>query len=171
MEVSSIGDSEMNRNQKIFKDFNSFLLKIKGIGPRMLEYGISFNLKVFGLREMHLRTLGIRTLAKAKALERAQIRESAQAKSVIESGAVFFAKDTDEAHKDTIACFETYLNAPYSLLQVITKIQPQKGSIVITLALSLTMKKPEAQSIRSRLRSVHYCCGDRVHYTTATKHL
>jgi hypothetical protein len=166
MEVSSIGDSEMNRNQKIFKDFNSFLLKIKGIGPRMLEYGISFNLKVFGLREMHLRTLG-----KAKALERAQIRESAQAKSVIESGAVFFAKDTDEAYKDTIACFETYLNAPNSLLQVITKIQPQKGSIVITLALSLTMKKPEAQSIRSRLRSVHYCCGDRVHYTTATKHL
>lgn len=107
----------MNKNHQIFEDFNSFLLTIRGIDPRMFEYGISFNLKIFGLREMHLRTLD-----KAKELEEAQKRESVQAKSVLESGAVFFAKDTDKAYKDTIAYFEAYLNALYSLLQVITRI-------------------------------------------------
>ena len=42
----------------------------------------------------------------------------------------------------------------------------EEGSIVITLA-RLTLTILQAQSIRSRLHSMHYCGGNRVHYNSA----
>jgi hypothetical protein len=61
----------------------------------MLEYGISFKLKMPGFQEMHLRTI-----ENAKALEEAQKREMAQirAQTVQKSGALPILTDTSKAY-------------------------------------------------------------------------
>jgi len=92
-------------------------MDIKDTDPKMFEYGISFKLKILGLQEMHLRTL-----ESAKELEEAQKKESVQAKAVLETGKIFIATETSKAYTRSVAYFEAYLNALYSLLQVVTKI-------------------------------------------------
>lgn len=67
----------MNKNQQIFDELNEFLLSIKNIDPKILEYGISFNLKIFSFQEMHLRTLDV-----SKELKEAQKKEVELAKTV-----------------------------------------------------------------------------------------
>jgi len=107
----------MERFKQIYQEMIAFLIDVKDIDPNMFEYGISFGLKMFGLEEMHRRTL-----EKVKELEEAQKKESAEAKVILELGGVYIAKQTDLAWRKSIAYFEAYLNALYSLLQVITKI-------------------------------------------------
>lgn len=90
---------------------------IRDIDPKMLEYGISFKLKVSGLQEMYFGTI-----QNVKELEEAQKEESAEVRAAIDSGKVFPEAETGKAYVKSIACFEAYLNALYSLLQVVTKI-------------------------------------------------
>lgn len=107
----------MNKYQQIFDEFNAFLVGIKDIDPNMFEYGVSFGLKVFALQEMHRKTL-----EKVKELEEVQKKENAEAKVILQLGGIYIAKNTDMAWKKSIAYFEAYLNAIYSLLQVIARI-------------------------------------------------
>jgi hypothetical protein len=120
----------MERLKQIYNDVILFLTDIKGIDPDMFEYGISFGLKMFGLEEMHRRTL-----EKIKELEEAQKKESAGADVIFGLRGIYIARQTDLAWKKSIAYFEAYLNALYSLLQVITKI---------TLIIYRKTKKPIA---------------------------
>ena len=109
----------MSEYQKIFDEFNAFLMSIRDINSsKILEYGISFNLKNLSLQEMYLGTL-----KNAERLEEAQKKESAEAKIAIQSGIGNFPQtETSKAYVKSVAYFEAYLNTLYSLLQVLTKI-------------------------------------------------
>jgi len=86
----------------------SLLRSLRTTDPDFLGYEISFSSKMRSLEIMHLHTW-----KKSRELEEV-FKE--------EKGKVVHAKKTGEALDETLAFFEAYLNAFYSLLQIIAKV-------------------------------------------------
>jgi len=99
----------MERPKQIYQEMISFLTDIQGIDPKMFGYGMSFSTKMFGFEMMHHATL-----KQIKELEQVYKKESSEGRNPL--------YETSKARNKSIVLFEAYLNALYSLLQIIGKI-------------------------------------------------
>jgi len=112
----------MDRYQKTYQEMVSLLTDFQAIDPRMFGYNMSFNSKAFSFEMMYRETL-----KRIRELEEIYKKESTQGKKVLEETGVAWSK--------SVAYFEAYLNAFYSLLQIIAKItllfykEPKMSSI------------------------------------------
>lgn len=101
----------MESYRQVYQEMISLLIDSKSIDPKMLGYVMSFRSKMFSFEMMYRKTL-----KHIKELEEIYKRESAQGKILLE--------ETGRAWNKSVAFFEAYLNAFYSLLQIIAKITP-----------------------------------------------
>ena len=101
----------MERYRQIYHEMVSLLRDSKTINPKLFGYGMSFSSKMSSLERMYLTTL-----KKSKKLEEVAKKEKAEEKVLL--------KETTKAWNEAVAFFEAYLNAFYSLLQIIAKVTP-----------------------------------------------
>ena len=101
----------MERYRQIYHEVVSLLRDSKAINPKLFGYGMSFSSKMSSLERMYLTTL-----KKSKKLEEVAKKEKAEEKVLL--------KETTKAWNEAVAFFEAYLNAFYSLLQIIAKVTP-----------------------------------------------
>jgi hypothetical protein len=99
----------MNKYKQVYYELNAFLFDIKNVDPKMFGLRMSFGTKMFGFEMMHRATL-----KQIKELEQVCRKESSEKKVLLD--------ETGKARNESIVLFEAYLNAFYSLLQVIGKI-------------------------------------------------
>ena len=102
----------MERYRHIYHEMVSLLRRgSKTINPKLLDYEFSFRSKMSSLEIIYLDTL-----KKCRELEGVVKKENAEGKILFE--------ETGKARNETTASFEAYLNAFYSLLQIIAKVTP-----------------------------------------------
>jgi hypothetical protein len=99
----------MERYRQIYQEMVSLLRDSEAIDTKMLDYRLFFETKIFGLEMMHRNTL-----EQIKELEQVFKRETEDRKTIL--------SEIDNTWNKAIAFFEAYLNAFYSLLQLIGKI-------------------------------------------------
>jgi hypothetical protein len=102
----------MERYGRIYHEVVSLLRRgSKTITPKLLDSEFSFRSKMSSLEIIYLDTL-----KKCRELEEVVKKENAEGKILFE--------ETGKARNETTASFEAYLNAFYSLLQIIAKVTP-----------------------------------------------
>jgi hypothetical protein len=101
----------MESYKQVYQEMISLLTDSKSIDPKMFDYGMCFRSKMFSFEMMYRKTLKY-----IKELEEIYKKENAQGKILLE--------ETGRAWNKSVAFFEAYLNAFYSLLQIIAKITP-----------------------------------------------
>lgn len=101
----------MERYRQIYQEMLSLLGNLKSTDSKPFGYRMAFQAKMKSLEIMYFATL-----EKSKKLEVVAKKEMAEKKALL--------KETGKAWNETVAFFEAYLNAFYSLLQVIAKITP-----------------------------------------------
>ena len=101
----------MEQKRRIYYDTYSLIRNLEAINPKLFGYGMSFLIKLRSVETMYNTTL-----TRSKELE-ATYREESKGETII-------ARGTTDAWYETIAYFEGYLNAFYSLLQITAKVTP-----------------------------------------------
>lgn len=112
----------MERLRTIFQTMQARIERLESSNPEIFDIGMSFSSKFQSLEIMYRESL-----KKTKNLEIAQKKESAEVKILM--------AETTKARGEAIAFFEAFLNAFYSLLQIIAKIIPYfyEGEVQETL--------------------------------------
>lgn len=105
------GPESMEKYRRIYQEMISLLNDSRTVDPKIFGYRMSFSIKMFSLEMMYRATL-----KKSKELEDVAKKEKAEGNVLL--------KETGKAWNKSIAFFEAYLNAFYSLLQIIAKITP-----------------------------------------------
>jgi len=101
----------MERFRRIYLEMVSLLRDSETINPKLFGHGMSFGIKMSSLEIMYRNTL-----KKSKELEEVAKKERAEETVLL--------KETTKAWHESIAFFEAYLNAFYSLLQIIARVTP-----------------------------------------------
>lgn len=101
----------MERYRRIYHEMLSLLGSLRFIDSKSFGYRMAFQTKMKSLEIMYSTTL-----EKTKKLEVVAKKEKAEENVLL--------KETSKAWNETVTFFEAYLNAFYSLLQVIAKVTP-----------------------------------------------